>query len=149
MNQDSHPRKYLLYADDDVDDREIMQDMIAEIDPHLEVVMLSSGLTLLEFLHSLPVHATYPFLIILDVNMPRFDGIETLQKLKSDRDLQHIPVVMFSTSNQRQDIDRCMHFGARDFITKPICSDELIRVTSLFSNYCHDLPAQTKTLKDQ
>ena len=137
--------KYLLYADDDSDDQEIMRDMIAAIDPKLEVVTVENGLQVLEFLKSLPENAIFPCFIILDVNMPQFDGIQTLQKLKSDRQFKKIPVVMFSTSNQRQDIDASMRFGAQDFITKPIHSAELDRITNRFSDYCHELPVQTRS----
>ena len=139
MHNFSH-KKYLLYADDDADDKEIMRDMIESIDPRLEVVTVENGLEVLEFLRSLPDNAVFPCFIILDMNMPQFDGIQTLQNLKSDLQFKEIPVVMFSTSSQRQDIDLSLQLGAQDFITKPIHSDELSRITSRFSDYCHELP---------
>ena len=144
---DNRVEKYLLYADDDSDDQEIMRDMIAAIDPNLGFVTVDNGIKVLEYLHDLPADAVYPCFIILDMNMPQFNGIQTLQKLKSDKDLKDIPVVVFSTSSQRIDIDRSMQSGAHNFITKPIHFAELSRVTAQFSHYCHDLPVQIRSAK--
>ncbi len=145
MRTDNH-EKYILYADDDTDDQEIMRNMFATIDPALEVITVENGLKVLEFLRSLPEKSIYPCFIVLDVNMPQFDGIQTLQKLKTEKNLQKIPVVMFSTSSMRKDVDISMKSGAQDFIIKPIHLEELTRVTARFSDYCHDLPIQTRPL---
>jgi CheY-like chemotaxis protein len=138
--------KYILYADDDSDDQETMRDMIAAIDPQLEVVSCENGMEALEFLRSLPENATYPCFIIMDINMPRFDGMQTLQKIKADKNLKNIPVVMFSTSSLDRDIDVSMKLGAQDYITKPVHSEEMARVTARFSDYCHELPTQIRAV---
>lgn len=145
MKQRRASARYLLYADDDIDDQEIMCEMIASIDSSMEVVVLDDGRGVLEFLHSLPEKAVYPCLIILDVNMPRLDGLQTLQKLKADPELKKIPAVMFSTSDQPKDRQLSLSLGAEDFITKPVRSDDLARVTHQFSDYCHDGPLQTRS----
>lgn len=144
MIQASTSQKYLLYADDDADDQEIMSEMIAGVDASMEVVGLSDGREVLEFLRSLPEKAAYPCLIILDLNMPQLDGLQTLRKLKSDPELKNIAVVMFSTSDQRRDKDESLNFGAEDFITKPVRTEELARVTSKFNDYCHGAPLRIR-----
>lgn len=136
--------KYLLYADDDSDDQEVLCDMIGSIDPQLEVVSVENGAQALEFLRELPANGIYPCFIILDVNMPLVDGIQTLRLLKADNELKGIPVVMFSTSSQKKDVDLCLKLGAQDYITKPIHSDDLSRVTARFSDFCHSLPIQVR-----
>lgn len=136
--------KYLLYADDDHDDQLMMQEMITDIDPKLGVVTFENGLHLLNFLHALPADAVYPCFIILDINMPVYDGIQTLKELKADKRYKPIPVVMFSTSNAKGEKDSALQSGAETYITKPVHSAEIEQVTHQFTTYCHEQPIQTK-----
>jgi len=60
-----------------------------------------------------------PDLIMLDVNMPVMDGIQALEKLKSDEGTKNIPVIMLTAKTQSQDIEKAMSLGANDYIGKP------------------------------
>jgi two-component system sensor histidine kinase/response regulator len=73
-----------------------------------------------------------PDIILLDVMMPDMDGIEVCQHLKSNRQWQHIPVIIVTALSDKEDLARCLDAGADDFISKPISSIELrARVRSM------------------
>lgn len=137
-------QKYLIYAEDDPDDQEIMRDMIAEVDPDLKVVVAENGLELIHYLNALLPDEYFPCFIILDMNMPVWNGIRTLEALKADHHYRDIPVVMFSTSSMQKDMDLAVRMGAREFITKPLTHGEIEEVTNKFATYCKQLPVIRK-----
>ena len=79
--------------------------------------------------------APRPSLIILDLNLPGTDGREVLAELKQDRDLQRIPVVIFSTSSNPKDIDACYHHGISGYIAKPMNTNRLNQLVQTFLEY--------------
>lgn len=79
--------------------------------------------------------APRPSLIVLDLNLPGTDGREVLAELKSDRDLQTIPVVIFSTSSNPKDINACYRHGISGYIVKPMNSDRLNKLVQTFLEY--------------
>ncbi|MBE9107955.1 response regulator [Nodosilinea sp. LEGE 07298] len=74
-----------------------------------------------------PTAAQYPGLIVLDLNLPGTDGRDVLRQIKQDATLKTIPVIIFTTSNNPQDIQDCYHLGVRRYIVKPIDYDQLKR----------------------
>ena len=78
----------------------------------------SNGEQLLIKLHALETEHQLPHLIILDINMPRMDGIETLRKIKLTKNLSFIPVFIYSTSNSVEQMKKCYALGADLFVTK-------------------------------
>src|SRR5688572_111515 len=105
----------ILYADDDADDREIFCEAIKEINPAIKVVLGKDGE---ETLKILSVQKELPQVIFLDINMPKMDGIECLIKLKSDDRLKGIPVIIYSTTSNKNDQTKIALLGASDFILK-------------------------------
>jgi len=79
--------------------------------------------------------AKVPGLILLDINMPKKNGFEVLKEIKEDRDLQHIPVVMLTTSDNERDIVKSYAKGACSFITKPMDFDKFGEVVKQFALY--------------
>ena len=108
----------VLCVDDDADDREIVCATIGEIDPSLEVIHAADGEEALNYLAKAKEQRTLPCLVILDINMPRMDGKQTLSEIKKDDQLSALPVVVFSTSNNPIDKQYCDRFGV-ELITKP------------------------------
>lgn len=131
------PEKYILYAEDDEDDQETLKETLPLVDPELEVIAVNNGLELIQFLDDLPADASTPCLIILDVNMPLWDGIHTLRALKSTDRYKELPVVMFSTSNDTKDIELSLRIGALDFVTKPVRHHEVENIIKRFAEYCN------------
>ncbi len=69
----------------------------------------------------------FPKLILLDLKMPKVSGIQVLEKLKSDPELNSIPIVMLTSSNEGPDIERCYALGANSYIVKPVDSDNFFK----------------------
>lgn len=113
-----NPKK-VLCVDDDADDQLIVSETIQEIDDSIEVVTALNGIEALEILNQAKASGDLPCLIIMDINMPLMDGKQTLVEIKKDRELDGVPVVMFTTSSSQLDIAFCEQYGV-EFITKPI-----------------------------
>lgn len=124
----------VLCIDDDDDDREIITGIISLIDPSLKVVHSEDGLEAIEYLsHS--KNSALPCLIILDINMPRMDGKQTLAEIKKDEVLKSVPIVIFSTSSNPMDI---MYFEMFDveMITKPFDITAMQQDIKRLLQYC-------------
>ena len=65
-----------------------------------------------------------PALILLDLKLPRIDGLEVLKRLKNDRRTQKIPIVMLSSSGEERDIDACYRHGANSYVRKQVDFEE-------------------------
>jgi len=108
----------VLFVDDDSDDREMVSNVIYEIDPSIKVVQAENGIEAIEYLSKAKILNDLPCLVILDINMPRMDGKQTLAKIKKDEQLSVLPVVILSTSSNSVDKLFCAHYGV-ELITKP------------------------------
>jgi CheY-like chemotaxis protein len=67
------------------------------------------------------------YLMLLDIRMPRVSGVEVLEKVKSDPELCKIPVIMLTTSDNPEEIERCHLRGCSNYITKPVEYDEFVK----------------------
>lgn len=109
-------------ADDDADDRYLIRQALLEADPSVIFVEADDGQGLLNLLHNYTYGSTAQTvsLILLDMNMPRCNGLETLIALKADSALRHIPTVMISTSVQPDQVAAAYLNGVSSYIKKPI-----------------------------
>lgn len=89
----------------------------------MQIVEAENGLEALEVLKNNTVDA-----IILDINMPRMNGLEFLQKIKSEDSYAQIPVVMVTTEGQDEDKERAFALGAQEYIVKPFKPSQLLSV---------------------
>lgn len=76
-----------------------------------------------------------PDLILLDLNLPRKDGREVLEELKTDETLRHIPVVILTTSQADQDIHQSYRLHANAFVTKPVDLDQFFEVVRSLEHF--------------
>ena len=76
-----------------------------------------------------------PGLILLDLNLPKVDGREVLEKIKADPKLRRIPVVVLTVSNREEDVARCYDVGANTYITKPVRFEDFIKVVKTIKRY--------------
>src|SRR5690348_165444 len=107
----------IALADDDPDDRELFGETIKETAPQSKLSMFEDGQQLLTYLET--CNGNPPDVIFLDINMPYVSGKESLKQIRSNAQFNHIPIVMFSTSTNENDVYDTFKFGANLFITKP------------------------------
>jgi CheY-like chemotaxis protein len=67
-----------------------------------------------------------PLLLLLDINMPRLDGVEVLRQIKADPRTTRLPVVMLTTTDDPREVERCYHLGCSVYITKPVDYEQFI-----------------------
>lgn len=126
-------------ADDDPEDRMLFEDAIQEVYGKNMIEFAENGLEALSMLSSPPLSADSPCLIVLDLNMPKMNGTQTLQKIKEDERLRDIPVVIYSTSINPLEKEKCLRLGAQAYITKPVSFKESISTARRLISYCKEL----------
>ncbi len=136
----------ILVADDDADDRMLMKDALVESRLADELTFVEDGEQLLDYLHRRgeyadPAVSPRPGLILLDLNMPRKDGRETLREIKSDTSLRSIPVVVLTTSSDEEDIISSYDLGASSYIVKPETFEELLAAAQILRKYWFEVVA--------
>ncbi|RYE52566.1 MAG: response regulator [Sphingobacteriales bacterium] len=129
---------FILIAEDDADDRFLLQAAFEENGFTDRLHFVENGVEVLEYLNSLKNpddEKRYPRFILLDLNMPKKDGREVLKELKQHVDLKKIPVVIFSTTNNEQEMRRCYELGANSYITKPNSFESLLKTVAALRSY--------------
>lgn len=113
-----NPRSACVFvAEDDEDDRFLLARAFAEHSPDCQLTFAEDGLALLD---ELEANQLLPSLIILDLNMPRLNGLETLAYLRAHPQYRTTPIAILTTSAARSDQQQAQELGANIFITKPI-----------------------------
>lgn len=118
-------QRLVLIADDDEDVLALLK-LLLERSGH-EVVAVCDGAQALT-----SVHARKPDLAVLDITMPRVDGLEVLRRLRADAETNGLPVVLLSAQAQEADVKRGFAAGASAYVKKPFSPRELVeRITAL------------------
>jgi two-component system, response regulator len=130
----------ILMVDDDPDDFFLVRHALGDKKNGIDLRLLEDGEELMNYLLQLGQFeeracAPPPCLILLDLNMPRMDGREALREMKADPSLRHIPVVVFTTSNDIDDIMSSYQLGASSFIVKPASYERLVAVLGSLMDY--------------
>jgi CheY-like chemotaxis protein len=129
----------ILMADDDADDRLLAREAMQENRLGNCVRFVEDGQELMDYLNRVGRYATEeaprPGLILLDLNMPRKDGRQALEEIKSNPDLRCIPVVVLTTSKTEEDVLRSYNLGANSFITKPVTFERLVDIVRTLGRY--------------
>ena len=109
--------KSIFLADDDSDDCTVFEDALNELNDNVRLTITNDGVELLDTLHE--TVPPPPYVIFLDINMPRKDGFESLKEIRETEKMRGIPVVILSTSNSQNIIDNAFLLGANYYICKP------------------------------
>ena len=134
----------ILIADDDAEDRMLIQDALEESRLKNQIQFVENGEELMDYLHNrrnFKDKDAYPTpgLILLDLNMPKKDGREALKEIKSDDFLRLIPIVVLTTSKAEEDVLRTYDLGVSSFITKPVTFSSLVDVMKTLSKYWFEI----------
>lgn len=126
----------LLVEDNDID-VEILKRGLRKAGPAGELVRARDGLEALEILKEAPHTAALPkpFVVLLDINMPRMNGHEFLSELRAIPELKNVRVFVFTTSDNRKDIDLAYKNNASGYIVKPNSSMETLGVISALKSF--------------
>jgi len=137
MSDYTEQKNLVFYADDDLDDIELIKDAFSRYSNQVYLETAMDGMEAMSMLHNYAENGIKPCLIILDINMPKLDGRETLTRLRQLDHFQKIPVILFTTSSQPSD----KHFAEKHnagFITKPIDFTQLETIINTFIDHCTD-----------
>lgn len=115
--------KKILLIDDDREDAEIFEEALTEADDSAILIYMDDPREALDKLKKM--HTEMPKIIFLDINMPFMTGWDCLQEIKKDGTLQHIPVIMYSTSSNQREAAMAAKLGAAAYLTKPHDYNEL------------------------
>jgi two-component system, response regulator len=134
----------ILCAEDDDDDRLLIREAWEEGRLANDLRFVHDGEELMDYLQRRgawadPADSPRPGLILLDLNMPRKDGREALEEIRSDPDLRRIPVVVLTTSKAEEDILRSYDLGVNSFITKPVTFDSMVETLQTVGRYWFEI----------
>lgn len=126
----------ILLVDDDPEDRDIIKDTFDDMGYDSSLRFEENGEEAIRFLQEAD---HLPSLIILDLNMPRMNGRQTLAYLKSSPDFSSIPVIIFSTSLNQFEHDQCLALGAHSYVIKPVSYQEAKETAAYFQKVCDEV----------
>jgi len=118
------PLKRILLVEDNERDVELTLAALEEHNLANEVIIARDGAEALDYLHrrgSFADHANgVPVVVLLDLKMPKVDGLEVLRQMRGDDTLKHIPVVMITSSREEQDLVKSYQLGVNAYVVKPV-----------------------------
>ncbi|MBA4386279.1 MAG: two-component system response regulator [Anaerolinea sp.] len=146
--------KRILIAEDDPNDIEMTVNALSENNLANEICVVRDGAEALDYLYHRGTFSKKaggnPAVILLDLKMPKIDGIEVLRRIKSDKDLQTIPVVILTSSSESSDLETCYHLGANAYVVKPVkFADfvEAVKQIGMFWALINEVPPSTEKKK--
>lgn len=114
----------ILLVEDNRDDEELILLTLTENQIATDVKVVRDGAEALDYLFAAGPYAAQkpdlPYLILLDVKLPKISGLEVLQRVRQDSRLSRIPVVMLTSSREDPDVSRSYELGANSYIVKPV-----------------------------
>ncbi|MBI5380476.1 MAG: response regulator [Opitutae bacterium] len=114
----------ILIAEDDDGHAELIQQLLEEVGVRNPLVRFRDGQEVLDFLRGgstvPPAERGQAYLLLLDIRMPRVDGVEVLRQLKADAVLKNIPIIMLTTTDDPREVQSCYQHGCNCYVTKPV-----------------------------
>jgi CheY-like chemotaxis protein len=118
----------ILIAEDDQGHARLIEKNLERAGLHNPVRRFADGQEILDYLFRRGTGEHRPtdgsFLLLLDIRMPKVDGVEVLRQVKGDPDLRQLPVVMLTTTDDPREVQRCHALGCNSYIVKPVDYDK-------------------------
>jgi CheY-like chemotaxis protein len=118
----------IIIADDDAGHARLIEKNLTRGGLHNKVIRFENGQDVLDFLFCRgkgPHRISHtPYLLLLDIRMPKVDGVEVLSQLKTHKELRKIPVCMLTTTDDPREVVRCHQLGCNNYIVKPVDYDK-------------------------
>jgi CheY-like chemotaxis protein len=129
----------ILVAEDDIGHFTLIKKNLWRSCVYSDILHFKDGQEILDFLFA-PDGSPKPlpntsYILLLDIRMPRVDGVEVLEKLKRDEELRKIPVVMLTTTDDPREVDRCYALGANLYISKPTDYNKFMDTIERLGNF--------------
>ncbi len=122
--------KRILLAEDNENDIELTLAALGDKNLANRVDIVHDGVEALDYLYCRDKYVArdtgHPIVLLLDLKMPKVDGLEVLQEIKSHENLKRIPVVVLTSSRQEQDLVESYNLGANAYVVKPVGFDEFV-----------------------
>jgi CheY-like chemotaxis protein len=129
--------KEILLVEDDPRDIELTLVALEEYNLANKVAVARDGAEALDYLYHRGQYAKrsayQPVVVLLDLKMPKVDGLEVLRQVKRDPELKAIPIVVLTSSNQDQDIVESYNLGVNAYVVKPVAFDRFVEVVKQLS----------------
>jgi len=137
---DSHKEFEIIIVEDDPNDAELITRVLRKHNLANKLIILKDGAEALDFVFGQGSFANRhddgsPKVILLDLKLPKVNGIEVLRKIKSDERTRKIPVVILTSSREDRDLTDAYELGVNSYITKPIRFDEFTRIVADLGMY--------------
>lgn len=147
MSNQKIQRAHILLVEDNEGDVLLTLDAFEECRIKTEISVAKNGREALDFLfmRGAFTKAKRPDLILLDINMPIFNGHQVLQQLKADPSLKKIPVIMLTTSSDQKDIDKAFENHCNGYMKKPLEVSEFLKVVLKIEEFCLELSTLPKS----
>ena len=130
------PRSILL-VEDNAGDVRLTREALREADVAAALIAVPDGEQALAYLRNEGDHAgaTRPDLVLLDLNLPKKNGLEVLEEIRRDADLRRVPVIMLTTSSSARDISACYDRGVNCYVVKPLDLDDFTALVQAINRF--------------
>jgi two-component system response regulator len=130
----------ILLVEDNPDDEALTLRALSRNNIANEVIVARDGVEALDYLFGTGKYdgrdvGHQPQLILLDLKLPKIDGLEVLKRLRADTRTRHVPVVVLTSSMEQRDIVACYDDGANSYIRKPVDFDEFLKAVNQLGMY--------------
>lgn len=127
--------RYIIFADDDADDLDLITGYFKQYEPSVSVLEFRNGREVISFLEEFAVNRELPVLLVLDMNMPRMNGKDTVLAIRKHPTLRSLPVLIYSTATGKEEEAFCKQYAVT-WVNKPSNIEQVKYVAQVVAEFC-------------